>query len=504
MGQDVPRILYIATEPWEILFASTVAGRMKQQQSESVIRLAIADTFTLNYAHSLVRNLEEFSDTFDFCSLKEDFQSWQELKKPSPDYKYMVDWMARIEPVRTAEELQKTHQGLHGYENERYYLPLSLKWKDHIFIDHVKWMQHVIDEFRPTKIFTMERRSAAANIAWEISKSLEIPMATLVKSRVGDRWIFRNDFGYGTSAKTRKEINECFVKDAENEEVQTLIRGLKENGYLYSSPTRRSASELAHWLARPHKSFFAECLRETKRGITRLLVERKQRAFRTVRADQSFFRLTLWQFARATRLWRWARLDKPSLVTDTPEGRYFLWCLQVRPEDSVSVLGDGRNEMQEIMKVVHALPPGCKLVVKENAQMLGLRKPGFYQELQGSKLICLASPLLHSQPLIEESLGVIGISGTVLLEAALIEKPTCVLGSADFAGDWAYQGWDCAAKFMEDVVRGQAKSTTHSARAYLTFVLSQKPVINFQFEAPLDECHELTRQIAEHLLHTSG
>lgn len=93
------------------------------------------------------------------------------------------------------------------------------------------------------------------------------------------------------------------------------------------------------------------------------------------------------------------------------------------------------NELNVIEQVSKALPIGVKLYVKEHQSMLGERPFSFYKKaasFQNVKIVQL-NYYNDPKPWIENSIGVITITGTGAYEAALMGKKSIVFGDIPFS-----------------------------------------------------------------------
>ena len=88
------------------------------------------------------------------------------------------------------------------------------------------------------------------------------------------------------------------------------------------------------------------------------------------------------------------------------------------------------------------------MVVKENPMMIGDRRKKFYRWVSRQASVILVDPLMSSYELIINSKGVIGISGTALLEAAILGKPTHAFGHPEFRDFMTSSGYDDLDKFF--------------------------------------------------------
>ena len=117
-----------------------------------------------------------------------------------------------------------------------------------------------------------------------------------------------------------------------------------------------------------------------------------------------------------------------------PDGNSCAWFLHARPEDSTLVLGRGIDEMDLIQEVSKNLPLGDTLYIKENALMLGVRKHGFYKKLRQFGNVRLLSPTASNSKILSGCDRVVGVSGTILLEAKLLNKEVFSMGDPEFLG----------------------------------------------------------------------
>jgi len=110
------------------------------------------------------------------------------------------------------------------------------------------------------------------------------------------------------------------------------------------------------------------------------------------------------------------------------EDTFFLFPLQSQPEASTLVLATYFYDLTNTVKnIAFTLPLSCKLYVKEHPQVKGDRPWNFYKKLKQIPNVVLISPFENMENLIKKSQGVITLTSTVGLEAALAGKPVYVL-----------------------------------------------------------------------------
>jgi len=111
------------------------------------------------------------------------------------------------------------------------------------------------------------------------------------------------------------------------------------------------------------------------------------------------------------------------------DDKFFLYPLHVSSESTTVVLACYHSDqLNSIKQMAFALPFPMKLYVKEHPNAIGARSMNFYKTLKRIPNVVLISPGENLQNLIKRSFGVIALTSTVGMEAALAGKPAYVMG----------------------------------------------------------------------------
>lgn len=103
--------------------------------------------------------------------------------------------------------------------------------------------------------------------------------------------------------------------------------------------------------------------------------------------------------------------------------------LHMEPEATILMFSPWLRDQAEMCRLVsQALPVGWTLLVKENKAMDGDRPLKYYEKLRTLPNVLLVSPDVPSTDLIMASKFTVTLSGTAAVEAALLGKPSFVLG----------------------------------------------------------------------------
>ncbi len=114
--------------------------------------------------------------------------------------------------------------------------------------------------------------------------------------------------------------------------------------------------------------------------------------------------------------------------------KFFVYPLHFQPESATSVLAMYyADQLATIRNIAFALPFPWKLYVKEHVAALGTRPSSFYEYLQKIPQVVLISARESVPKLIQRCSGVITLTSTMGMEAALSGKPVYVLGNVFYA-----------------------------------------------------------------------
>ena len=95
---------------------------------------------------------------------------------------------------------------------------------------------------------------------------------------------------------------------------------------------------------------------------------------------------------------------------------------------------------------------------------------------------------MSSRPFIDRSLGVVGISGTVLLEAAILQKPSWAFGKPEFAPILYGSGYEGIDRFISEclVFSAYTSEMALKLRKYLKFIFDNSTVADSSLQRTQD------------------
>lgn len=495
------RYILLADQPWQANLMARVGNEILLLEPSAKISLVLTDYYTFFLRDDYLTGMK-FAFPGEIYTQKNIFEGWQ---IETNSHKFNPDFLDKWEKIncldRTLTELSMTNQWVYGNERNRYQQKIEEPWPKKILYDTIEWCEKLLEEISPNMIISIERCTLPTNLLFQIARTKEIPFLTFIPSRIGSRWIVRDDFAYGASANLFCDV----VKNYSDVDSISLARKFTTNLMTRHIGSYQSLShEIAKLIDNRKSAIVREFLRETRRWAGRvygrIFIQPKERSIRAKRVLENFIMLNYIELRKILILYSRALGLKIWGSSSIPEYRYFLWALHMRPEGSVLVCGDAKDEIIELIRTADSIPRGHFLVVKENPEMFGLRERRFYRKLRKHRRIKLVDPFISTFELIKNSTGVIGISGTVLLEAALFGKPTCALGKPEFDRFLVRSGWNSAESFIQEAIDGKySKSEVEKILPYIAFVLRNSNETDIPFESDLlcPEAHSMFSRFAK-------
>ncbi|HSY08591.1 MAG TPA: hypothetical protein VK820_08675 [Steroidobacteraceae bacterium] len=169
------------------------------------------------------------------------------------------------------------------------------------------------------------------------------------------------------------------------------------------------------------------------RSVLQVLRRRKLRAHRKYSDYRNSYRLSsLFQEAYRLRknLLNIGR-QKDLLLTPPPDMRYAFFGLHMQPESSIDVFAYFfSNQFRIIELIARSLPPTHALLVKLHKSDVPNYSPAYLARLSQFPSVRVVAPHSDALQFIRKADLVVGIQGTIGLEAALLGKPVIMFGDS--------------------------------------------------------------------------
>lgn len=383
--------------------------------------------------------------------------------------------------VSTRTLSHSDHQFSH-YERRPTYPSLSESEKGVIFGEVFHLIEEVFDTFLPDLVWCVGNNYLGKVLAFSIAETRKIQFETFIPSRVGDWWLLDSEFGLGTSGRMKSQMSGLSDLEISNAsrwraELHNSLENKKDNQRdqrsLYSNQFLASAFQ---WL---NISFFSAESAKRVLGTARLIVEtvaspknrKRQKHSGNKYGGSIRYRKALYFLMNLVRSLGFLLLPTKYLGVSLPSQPYFFLPLHNRPEASTLTLGFGTDDEEVIAFVLRRLPFGYVLAIKENPAMVGDRRRSFYKRLGSHPSVHLLDPRVPSPEIISGSVGVLGVSGTALLEAEILGKPAIALGRPEFEAALSASGFDQLESFFTDATQKRNNSRGEACDRYLGAVL---------------------------------
>jgi len=427
------RYLAIGFEPFENEIMAHSLHELKRRDVDSSVAIVTADLFSYEQNQAR-RNYEKLKENYDFkfYNYFSEYERWQSGEK-GINYKEQIQKILNRNGIRTSSRIIAFSDHIFScFERKPYYNKISAEEKERVFYYFLKKTEAILSEFKPDIIFTIERNYLVKNIFFEFAKNRPIKIYTLLGSRLGKRLYLDHGDGIGTSEYIKIKMASCHESEL-NLAIDWIKKYQKQSnsgGTLYRGLTEER-------VVRQKKGFLSYLYTITNETIRVLIAQiyymavDKNKKLRVYAGNNFYFILnTFLVFFRSivghlTSSWIFSRNPKSN--------NYFYYPLHYRPESSSLSLSDGLDDEVVIELISRWLPLGCTLAVKENPSMLEHREMKFYKKIKNIPSVELISYKTPSLSLIQNSLGVVSLSGTALMEARFFGKPSAAIGNPEFS-----------------------------------------------------------------------
>lgn len=145
------------------------------------------------------------------------------------------------------------------------------------------------------------------------------------------------------------------------------------------------------------------------------------------------FKRSLLNKLHTRRIKKQNRSDYESIVTkEVPKSKFVLFLFHMQPEYTVDGIAmNYYNQVEFVSNIARSLPADISIVVKENPKTVGgLHRPkSYYKDLVRHPNITFLHHNVDAHELIMKSIAVITLTGTVGIEALMMDKPVIVVGN---------------------------------------------------------------------------
>ena len=463
------RVLFVGYEN-ESLALAKLAQRLEADSHET--KLVLGDKYNFINDSEIRRRLTE-EGCEDWVSLEAQYEklyttSWD------VDWDYLASFERRFCHNKTLQELVKTDHILtrdHHFRRPFFYPDdpdpsLVYYWVELA----ARWLESEISAFDPDVVFTLDRNYLVKNAAAQMAMATDRQLLTLIRSRVGDYHHLSRNFGYGTERRIREHVTDDAVTDlTDAREWCERFRQSNEETSLYDATAQELTGQTELFTT-------SEVLGKYTNNLLQLIHTMRSRSKREYRGllkgnylDSN--RVNAFKFRTRTTYNRLKYIHANPFEQNLPDRPFVYLPLHTLPESSTLTLSTEYYEDDLVRFVSTKLPAPLQLVVKENPNMVGLRPFDYYESLDKLSNVTLVDPAIPSKRLIDASRGVCGISGTALLEAAVLSKPTHCFGHPEFEVVVDHSGYDRFSDFVALCADSEGARNPEYVVRYFDFIL---------------------------------
>ena len=299
-----------------------------------------------------------------------------------------------------------------------------------IFSQTFQFFERVFKEEKPDVVISEPPAGLFHQVAHYFCEKSNTPYFGLGDSRLNNRIdVYDLEFTNSKCEKAFREIKNSDVSKKEKEFSRNFIEKFVSHKEL---PSYMALSKIYFSQFGLAKHFV---VRIKKFGLLllRCFFERKHSKGFDYETDFTL-KYAIWALWRSE--WRKLRiLLQKNIYSNSVNGNnFFLYPLHFQPEASTNVYAMYYcDQLNTIKNIAFSLPFPYKLYVKEHPAAVGTKPKEFYRKLKEIPNIVLISPSENVEMLIKDSSGVITLTSTIGMEAALSGKPVYVLGDVLYA-----------------------------------------------------------------------
>jgi len=242
--------------------------------------------------------------------------------------------------------------------------------------------------------------------------------------------VYDQKFTFSGYKKTFAELTDGSINKEEKERAQNFVKKFISHE---QAPSAIASSKI-HFSQLGLVKHFLKRIKETHFSLLRYTFARQKYKLFDSESEitlKLFFRAFFNAQKRKFRIFFQKRFFK---ALPQEKVKFFLLPLHYQPEAATDVFAIYYcDQLNTAKNIAFSLPFPYKLYVKEHPAAVGTRAKEFYKELKKIPNIVLISPHENIENIIKNSSGVVTLTSTVGLEAALAGKPVYVLGDVFYS-----------------------------------------------------------------------
>lgn len=295
----------------------------------------------------------------------------------------------------------------------------------------IERVEDLFDRLKPDLVVSFICVTMLDYVAYLVAKSRGVRFLNLRPTRIGDRVAFSrvlNDPSPELAIQYQRLL--AGEQSLFEEEARRYIQRVREQHGRYEGVVRPSDKPAL----KSNASKFARIDRLIS-AVRDYLTYRNSISASDNHVPDPLRRLyfTTWRNPRQARRVREFFKDRYIRDADLQGLRYVFFPLHTEPEVSLLVYGRPYvNQIEIVRMLAMSLPVDTVLVVKEHPWMVGKRSLAAYKKMLDIPRVRFADPALEARTLVKQADLVAVVTGSVALEAAMLDKPVITFGDCPY------------------------------------------------------------------------
>lgn len=359
-------------------------------------------------------------------------------------------------------------------------------------------MEALFDDLKPDLVVSFICVTMLDYLAYLFAKARGIRFLNLRPTRIGDRVAFSrllNDPSPELATQYQRLM--AGEQSGFEEDARQYIRRVREQHGRYEGVIRPSDKP-----ALKSNAFKFARFDQLFSAVRSYLAYRNSIAAADNHVADPLRRLyfTIWQNPKQARRMRDFFKGRYVLEADLPSLRYVFFPLHTEPEVSLLVYGRPYvNQIEIVRMLAMSMPVDMVLVVKEHPWMVGKRSMAAYQKMLDIPRVRFADPALEARTLVKQADLTAVVTGSVALEAAMLDKPVITFGDCPYNLLPESMVRRCAdPRHLQILIRqaiGQHKTDENALMSYVAAVFETSASVNL-YSALLGKSNVYTERSA--------
>lgn len=391
----------------------------------------------------------------------------EDLPESAVDWKYLRSFEERYPDAFTLRELIETDTIMSQQHHHRtwYYVPENKALLMKYLELQCRFFEELFERHRFDCVFSIGYQLLPKALVYKIARGRGIPYVISASCRIRDLFITFDNFSFGAPASVREEMRRLRDAQAPCADAEAYFGRVRKDGKPSYDDFEAQMADIQR-----NMSVWKRVKELPKLAVRFARMELATPKYRG-NGKSSYFlptyfrtiKLLLVALARRIGYFR-----HPELIrTDLPTRPFVYFALHLMPENTTLTLCRTQNEKEAVYQLAKALPVDWEVLVKVNPSMLAnvdTHPNSYYLAMSRFTNVRFISPAVPSSRILPHASAVAALSGTVLLEGAVMGKPGFRWGWPEFEPIDTIHEFD-PARVAEHLAKGESANIKYYIQA---------------------------------------